>query len=468
MKPARSKGRILVIDDDELIGQMLARGLRQDGFEVRVETQAATALETLRSFAPQVALLDVTMPGKTGIEVLQEARDEGLRTPMIMLTADDSAETAVKAMKLGAEDYLTKPCDLDEVRIVVNNVLEKHSLREEVDYLRRISAEIVGRPIIGSSPAIQAVKEDVLRLAEAGVDMFLITGESGTGKELFARFAHHAIFAGGERTYAPFVGINCAAMPESLAESELFGYERGAFTDAKTQKKGLFELAFGGSLLLDEIGDMPLALQGKLLRVLEERQIRRLGGHQNIPIDVVVFATTNRDLEKAVEGRSFRRDLYYRLNAFPLHIAPLRERPEDIPELARYFIGLFRAKYKRENPKDISVAAERRLADYEWPGNVRELRNVIERIVVLGRGPTVLPDHLPREIVAPARDAPEAEARGGYQVSLPEQGLSLDEVERQLIMQALERAGGNKTLAAKLLGITYDSLRYQSKKFGLD
>ncbi|MCU0222523.1 MAG: sigma-54 dependent transcriptional regulator [Acidobacteria bacterium] len=469
MKPARPKGRILVLDDDELIGSMLGRALRQEGYELRVEHDPGAALEAARSFVPDVALLDVNLPGKSGLELLQEMRDEGITAQAIMLTADDSAETAVRAMKLGAADYLTKPFDLDEVKIVVANVLEKRALKDQVDSLRRMSAEIVERPIIGVSPVIESLKEEVSRLAEAGVNTILITGESGTGKEMFARFAHAAMFGEGADSYAPFVGINCAAMPENLVESELFGHERGAFTDAKSEKKGLFELAHGGSILLDEIGDMPLFLQSKLLRVLEERQARRIGGRQDIPIEVVVFATTNRDLEQAVENGTFRPDLFYRLNAFPLHLPPLRERRADILALARYFLGRFLVKYKRPGPTDFSPEAEARLSAYDWPGNVREVRNVVERIVVLGRGQKVLPEHLPREIAgASAAPAVAPGAAKGFELSLPDEGLSLEDVERQLIEQALAKAGGNKTVAAKLLGMTYDSLRYQIKKFALE
>ena len=467
MKAAKPKGRIFVLDDDELIGSMLGRALRQEGYELRVEHDALAALDGLRTFVPDLALLDVNLPGKSGLELLQEMREEGIAAQVIMLTADDSAETAVRAMKLGAADYLTKPFDLEEVKIVVGNVLEKRALKDQVDYLRRISAETFDRPIIGVSPAIEQLKEEVSRLAEAGVTTILITGESGTGKEMFARFAHAAMYGEGEDRLAPFVGINCAAMPENLVESELFGHERGAFTDAKSDKKGLFEMAHGGSILLDEIGEMPLLLQSKLLRVLEERQVRRIGGRQDIPVDAVVFATTNRNLEEAVEKGSFRSDLFYRLNAFPLHIAPLRERRDDIMILARHFLGRFLAKYKRSGPTAFSPEAERRFTAYDWPGNVRELRNVVERIVVLGRGSTVLSEHLPREIAGSSGPAAGAAPRP-FEIVLPEEGLSLDEVERQLIEQALAKAGGNKTLAARLLHMTYDSLRYQIKKYGLE
>jgi transcriptional regulator with PAS, ATPase and Fis domain len=266
--------------------------------------------------------------------------------------------------------------------------------------------------------------------------------------------------------YAPFVGINCAALPEPLIESELFGYEKGSFTDAKSDKKGIFEMASQGSILLDEIGEMKPNLQTKLLRVLEERKVRRVGGRLDIPIDATVFATTNRNLEEAVEKGEFRIDLYYRLNVFSLHIPPLRERTEDLLLLAHFFLSFFSAKYNRAGPRSFSPEAEKMLLAYGWPGNVRELRNVVERIVVLESCETVLPEHLPKEILFRKDSTNTAPVSAG--IALPEDGLSLDELEKTLILQALEKSAGNKTQAAKLLGITYDSLRYQIKKFGLE
>jgi transcriptional regulator with PAS, ATPase and Fis domain len=265
--------------------------------------------------------------------------------------------------------------------------------------------------------------------------------------------------------FAPFLGINCAALPEPLIESELFGHEKGAFTDAKAEKKGIFEQAYGGSILLDEIGEMRLDLQAKLLRVLEERKVRRIGGRQDIPIDATVFATTNRNLEEAVEEGGFRVDLYYRLNAFSLHLPGLRERKEDIPLLARHFLKDYSEKYKKMALKDISPEAEELLVAYRWPGNIRELRNVIERIVVLENDELVRPEHLPAEILH-LKEKVAAKPSSG--LTIPDTGLSLEEVEKNLILQALEKAGNNKTLAAKLLGMSYDSLRYQVKKFGLE
>jgi transcriptional regulator with PAS, ATPase and Fis domain len=270
---------------------------------------------------------------------------------------------------------------------------------------------------------------------------------------------------GDSAAFAPFLGINCAALPEQLIESELFGHEKGAFTDAKAEKKGIFEQAYGGSILLDEIGEMRLDLQAKLLRVLEERKVRRIGGRQDIPINATVFATTNRNLYEAVVKGEFRVDLYYRLNAFSLHLPGLRDHKEDIPLFARHFLKDYSEKYKKMSLKDISPEAEELLVAYRWPGNIRELRNVIERIVVLENDELVLPKHLPAEIL---QRKERAAAKSFPGLTIPDTGLSLEEVEKSLIVQALEKAGRNKTLAAKLLGITYDSLRYQVKKFGLE
>ncbi len=459
----RARGRVFLLDDEDLVVSMLARALEGDGYEVQAQTDAGGAVDRIRSWSPDVTLLDIRLPGRSGIDILGEVVAAGIDTQVVMLTSDDTAETAVKAMKLGAADYLTKPFDLDEVRIVINGLVEKRSLRREVDYLRRISSGIVRREIVGASAAVRDLKARCEKIARAGVSTLLITGESGTGKELFARHVHFLVHGEGPGTFAPFVAVNCAALPEPLVESELFGYEKGAFTDAKAEKKGVFEMAYGGSILLDEIGEMKPGLQTKLLRVLEERVVRRIGGKQDIPVDATVFATTNRNLEQGVGKGDFRVDLYYRLNAFPLHVPPLRERKEDIPVLARHFLAFFAERYGKPGIREISSEAEARLVSYAWPGNVRELRNVIERFVVLESDATILPAHLPREILGQAPTAPE----GPYGLAIPDAGLSLDELERNLIVQALEKAGHNKTLAAKLLKISYDSLRYQIKKLGL-
>ncbi len=461
----RTRGRVFLLDDDQLIVSMLARALKKEGYEVHAETGSHEIVDKILSFSPDVALLDIKLPGKSGIDILQELTDQGIRTQVVMLTSDDTAETAVKAMKLGAVDYLTKPFDLDEVKIVIKGIVEKGNLMREVDYLRKVSSEILHREIIGESAIIQELMAKARKMAAARVPIILLTGESGTGKELFARYIHHDMHRKDSYRHFPFIGVNCSALPEHLIESELFGHEKGSFTDAKADKRGIFEMAYGGSILLDEIGEMKQNLQSKLLRVIEERNVRRIGGKMDIPIDVTVFATTNRNIEGAVEAGEFRMDLFYRLNAFSLRIPPLRERREDIPILARHFLAHYSGKYNKKTLKGFSPEAEELLSSYRWPGNIRELRNAIERIVVLENGDTILPEHLPKEILHPARAEKQTP---GVDFILPDSGLSLEEVEKDLILQALEKTGNNKTLAAKLLNISYDSLRYQVKKFGLE
>ena len=461
MKP---RGRIFLLDDDELIVSMLGRALRGDGYDVRTEVDPDGTVDKVRSFAPDVVMLDINMPGHSGIELLGEIVRERIPTQVVMLTSDDTAETAVRAMKAGAADYLTKPFNLDEVKIVVDRIVESAHLKNEVEYLRKFATGLTHREVVGKSSAIHKLKVRCEKLADARVPAVLITGESGAGKEVFARYIHDRMQRGDPAGFAPFVGINCAALPEPLVESELFGHEKGAFTDAKSEKKGIFEQANGGSVLLDEIGEMRKELQAKLLRVLEERTVRRIGGRQDFPIDAQVFATTNRNLEQAVEKGEFRVDLYFRLNAFSLPIPPLRERREDIPVLAEHFLGMYSERYGKPGFKGFSPEAMEMLVSHRWPGNVRELRNVVERIVVLEQEEFVGPEHLPDEIRQP-RMRVEDMAAG---LTIPDTGLSLENVERSLIAQALGKAGGNKTVAAKLLGISYDSLRYQVKKYGLE
>jgi len=462
MKP---NPRVFLLDDEDLVVSMLGRALRKEGFEFLGETDPGGAVAKIQAFAPDVVLLDIRLPGKDGLGILRELVSIGTDAQVVMLTSDDTAETAVKAMKLGAADYLTKPFDLEKVKIVLRGLVEKRELRHEVEYLRKVSSDTTRREIVGMSGVITKLKSMCERLALSDVPTLLVTGESGTGKELFARYIHALMHPPDSGRFAPFLGVNCSALPENLIESELFGHEKGAYTDAKTETKGIFELGTGGSVLLDEIGEMKPSLQAKLLRVLEERTVRRLGGRQDIPVDATVFATTNRDLPSAVDKGEFRVDLYYRLTAFSLYIPPLRERMQDVPLLARHFLSHYARRYKKMPVKEVSPEAERLLAGYGWPGNVRELRNVMERIVVLESGETVLPVHLPADIL---RGAPRGARKEGGGITLPETGFSLEEAEKGLIVQALERSGGNKTTAAKLLGISYDSLRYQVRKFGLE
>jgi DNA-binding NtrC family response regulator len=458
------KGRLFLLDDDELICSMLARSLKKEGYEVQSETSTEGVMEKISAWCPDLVLLDIRLDEeKSGLDILEQLKREEFPGQVVMLTADDSAGSAITAMKLGAADYLTKPFNMAEVQLVIRNVIEKERLREEVDYLRKSRTGELEDEVIGESPAIIDLKEKADKLGQARVNTVLITGESGTGKEVMARFIHNRLHRNRGEEYVPLIAVNCTALPEQLFESELFGHAKGAFTDAKNDKKGMFELANGGTILLDEIGGMQPNLQSKLLRVLEERNVRRLGGKVDLPIDVTVIVTTNTNLEEAVKSERFRMDLFYRLNTFPLHIPPLRERREDIPLLARHFLTLFSERYLKKTIKGFSAEAEEILRSHEWQGNCRELKNLIERIVVLENAETILPQHLPgaltkREFV---------ERRASTRFILPEKGVSLEGLEKDLIEQALGRTNNNQTKAAKLLDISYDSLRYQIKKFGI-
>jgi DNA-binding NtrC family response regulator len=464
----KKKGKIFLVDDDALIVSMLSRVLKNEGYEVNSETvQFGGIAEKISSGSPHIVLLDINLPGANGIDILEVIKQRGVSSQVIMLTSDDTIETAVRCMKLGAADYLTKPFNIEEVKIVIARALEKGSLTREVSYLRKIWKEGFQKELIGGSRALVELKEKMEKMGRSHVPSILITGESGTGKELVARCLHRIMNEASGEESIPFVAVNCSALPDTLLESELFGYEKGAFTDAKAEKTGIFELADKGTILLDEIGDMKLDLQSKILRVLEERAVRRIGGREEQKIDVTVMATTNKDIPEAVEKSEFRRDLFYRLNVFSVHIPPLRDRREDIPLIAKYFLDLFTASYNNKAMKGISSDAEQYLCAYDWPGNVRELRNVIERIVVLESDEMIEPEHLPKEILHQQVPAPDP-AASQKRFVLPPEGISLDDLEKDLIMQALERARSNKTLAAKLLNISYDSLRYQIKKLGLD
>ncbi|HTO98085.1 MAG TPA: sigma-54 dependent transcriptional regulator [Myxococcales bacterium] len=461
------RAHIFLLDDDDLTTGVLARVLETAGYEVLARSDPAGAVDEIQAFAADLVLLGLEPSGATAFRILSELAERGIDSQAVIVSSDSSAESAVRAMKAGAVDYLTKPFDVEQAKLAIGAIVEKGQIRQELEYLRRISgSELAHREIVGSSPAVRTVRAGIEKLAKAGVTMMLVTGESGTGKELVARHLHHLLHGETGGRLAPFIGVNCAALPETLIESELFGHEKGAFTDARAEKKGVFEIASGGTILLDEIGEMDWHLQAKLLRVLEERSFRRLGGRAVIPVRATVIATTNCDLDAAMKAGEFRTDLFYRLATFSLHIPPLRERADDVLELSRHFLDCFAAKYRRPPLAGLSDDAARLLLAYPWPGNVRELRNVMERIVVLESGGEVLPEHLPKEILYLRAGAEPAMADAGAAV-LPEEGLSLDALERSLIEQALVRARGNKTIAARLLGISYDSLRYQAKKLGL-
>jgi two-component system, NtrC family, response regulator AtoC len=452
-----STRRVLVVDDEELIRWSVAERLRTDGYDVAEAGTAAAALEEAEQ-GVDLVLLDYGLPDEDGLVVLRKIRELDPDTLIIMLTARAGVESVVDAMKAGAFDYATKPFDLDDVALRVARALETTRLRRELRTLR----DSLARPyslgsIIGESEVMQRVKTLVRKVASSPGSTVLLTGESGTGKDLIAKVIHYS----SSRSARPFLNITCSALPETLLESELFGHERGAFTDARQQKRGLFEQADEGTVFLDEIGEMTPALQAKLLRFLEEKAFRRVGGTGDIRVDVRVIAATNRNLEEHVRGGKFRDDLYYRLNVLRVEVPPLRVRQEDIPLLAQYFIDTYSKEFKRP-VKGLSQSAEAALRAYGWPGNVRELRNLIERAVLLCEGDLLQPGDF--ESLHTARIYAGG-GHGGF--DLPAEGVNLEEVEKSLVIQALERSGGNQTRAAALLGLHRDQIRYRVEKFGL-
>lgn len=461
------KGRIFLLDDDDLIISMLSRSLQKEGYETHMLNSSERAVEKICAWQPHALLLDIDLgEGPNGLDLLAMLQAENIDFPVIMLTADDSAESAIRAMRNGAADYLNKPFNVEEVKIVIEKLLANTRLKNEVKYLKKSPTASLGRTFIGESAIIQKLIEDARKIALAGVQSVLISGKSGTGKEVLARNIHYWCF-GERRNFEsiPYIAINCTALPENLIEGELFGHVKGAFTDAKGDKKGVFELADGGTLLLDEIGDMKPELQGKLLRVLEERTVRRIGGRIDVPINVNIIAATNRDLKKAVDDGVVREDLYYRLTSFAVDIPPLSERENDVILLTKHFLQTFAGKYSKKPIDHIDKEAEELLKDYAWPGNVRELRNVIERCVVMENIDTLTADYLPLDLGGTNQQFSERRRR--FQAFLPEEGISLEAVEKEYIKLALERANNNMTKAAKLLQVSYDTLRYHTKKYKL-
>lgn len=462
-----NKGRIFLLDDDELIISMLSRALHKEGYETHTLSNPIGAVEKICTWQPHALLLDVDLgEGPSGLDLLEMLQEEGIDFPVIMLTADDSAESAIRALRSGATDYLNKPFNVEEVKIVLEKLLANSRLKSEVEYLKKSTAASLGRTFIGESEVIVRLLEGAHKIAVAGVQSVLITGKSGTGKEVLARNLHYWRF-GARKDYesVPYIAINCTALPENLIEEELFGHVKGAFTDAKGDKKGVFELADGGTLLLDEIGDMKPELQGKLLRVLEERTVRRIGGKVDQSIDVNIIAATNRDLKRAVNDGVFREDLFYRLTSFSVEIPPLKARGDDVLLLTKHFLQNFAAKYAKPPITKIAKNAEELLTAYAWPGNVRELRNVIERCVVMENADTLTAELLPLDIGG--RQQQFTNRRRIFQAIIPEEGISLEAVEKAYIKLALERTSNNMTKAAKLLQVSYDTLRYQAKKYNL-
>ena len=446
---------LLLVEDDPLIRRPMATRLRTAGHRVREADSVAAALKLIPTETCDAALVDYRLPDGTGFDVLTDLAQRQPGVPVIVLTAHASVELAVDAMRRGAFTYLQKPVDPDELDLQLAKALETGELRRENARLRRLSEVGEGAAaFLGVSEAAERVREQVRRVGASPARAVLLEGESGTGKGLVARALH----AASARAAKPFVSITCSAMPEQLLESELFGHESGAFTDARKRKIGLLEAAEGGTLFLDEIGDMAPALQAKLLGVLEERRFRRLGGLQETDVDVRVVSATNRDLRKLVQEGRFREDLLYRLRVVPIHIPPLRERPEDIPLLAQRFAEEISRGWRLE-PARITAEALEALARRPWPGNVRELRNAIERAVILAGEPELRPSDFAEESSAGAR-------RDGT-FDLPTEGLRVEDMVDGLVRQALDRTKGNQSASARLLGLTRDQIRYRMQRLGL-
>jgi len=448
---------ILIIEDEAKMRRLLELNLGDDGFKTLSAGDAETGLKLLASEPVHLVLTDLKLPGMSGLEFLQNAKQQNAALPIVVMTAFGSVETAVEAMKAGASDYVLKPFSLTEMRMVVHKELDNSRLREENRSLREALGQKYSHPnIVAISPKMQEVLATVERVAPTNSTV-LLGGESGVGKDLIARAIHEK----SRRASGPFIKINSTAIPENLLESELFGYEKGAFTGAATSKPGKFELADKGTLFLDEIGDVPPAIQVKLLRVLQEREFERLGGTRTIKVDVRLLAATNRDLRAALEDGTFREDLYYRLNVVPIDIPPLREHKEDIPGLANLFLARFAKDSGRsETITGISPAAMQLLVGHYWPGNVRELQNVIERACALATG-----DQLEASDIQ--LDLPRNRTGAASDRFLPD-GMTLDQWEDEMIREALKRAGGNKSQAARLLGLSRNALRYRLSKIGID
>jgi len=460
-----SSATVLIVDDERTLGRAIKAFLEASGYEAELVQSAEQALELLERLRPDVVFTDVKLPGLSGIELLRRIREFDPAIAVVVMTAFGTIEGAVEAVKLGAFDYVKKPLDLEELKLLADRARENSQLKQELSYYRRRAAqEDSFGNVIGESPSMRAVMARAREIAALDeTPPVLLTGETGTGKGLVARTIH----ATGTRASKPFIDVNCTALPANLIEAELFGYERGAFTDAKESKLGLFEAAEGGFLFLDEIGDLELALQGKLLRAIEERTVRRVGGVRDRKIDVRILTATNRDLERESQHDRFRKDLYFRLAVILLRLPPLRERGEDILALAQFYLRQFGTKYGKP-ARRIGAEAQSLLLKYPWPGNVRELSHVIERAVLWSREATLGPDHL--SLTMPSEtSAPPAAAEAGPVTpsALPPDGVALGDWERTMLEQAMRETGGNQTRAAQRLGISRDTLRYRLKKYGI-
>jgi two-component system, NtrC family, response regulator AtoC len=448
-----TNARVLILEDDDLLREVTAERLAREGFTVVAAANLAEARALLDKQTPDLAILDIKLPDGEGTELLKELTASG-DTVCVMMSAHATVQSAVAALRAGAVDYMEKPFSFDRLSATIRGALERTRLQREVRELRERTG--VGEDVVGDSPAMEEVFELVRRVAPADSTTVLLEGETGTGKGMLARAIHHA----SARIDGPFINVTCSALAESVMESELFGHEKGAFTDARTMKRGLVELAEGGTLFLDEIGEMGLRLQGKLLRFIEEKRFRRVGGTKDLIVDARLVAATNRDLEKEVEAGAFREDLYYRLRVFPIRLPPLRERPSDIPALVKTFIHEFNRQFGK---KITAVAPETMdlLKRYRWPGNVRELRNLVERTVLLADEPVLTPNMLPAQI-AGRTVAPEPS------VDLGADGVDFEALERSLLEAALRRAEGNRTEAGRLLGMSRHQVRNRLKKYGME
>jgi DNA-binding NtrC family response regulator len=453
--------KILVVDDEKLIRWSVSERLQRDGYEVLAAESGEQALELVAQSTPDLMLLDVRLPGMDGLTTLQRSLGLHAEMAVIMMSAHSTVDNAVEAMKIGAIDFLVKPFPFQSLDAAVQRALQNARTRRQIAALtseRRGEAANHGQ-LIGRSPVVEQIRGMVSRLAGSDATTVLIEGESGSGKEVVARAIH---FESG-RAERPFLQVNCAALPEQLLESELFGHERGAFTDAHAQKKGLFESAEGGTVMLDEIGDLPPGGQAKLLRLLENKTFRRVGGVTELRADVRVLAATNVNLEERVAEGRFRADLFFRLNVVRIRMPALREHFDDVPLLVAHFVAKFNQEMKRQ-VKGVSPAAMDHLQAYHWPGNVRELRNVVERAFILhASADEIRPEHLPAEL----KKTPAPRKTDKLVPHVPDQGLVLEDVEKRLIVEAMERASGNQSKAARLLGISRDTLRYRLKKHGM-
>ena len=445
---------ILIVEDEAKMRRLLELNLGEDGFTTFSAGDAESGLKLLRENSIDLVVTDLKLPGMNGLEFLQAVKHQNAALPVVVMTAFGTVGTAVEAMKAGASDYVLKPFSLAEMRMVIHKELDVHNLREENRSLREALGKRYAHPnIVAQSPKMQEVLATIERVAPTNSTV-LLGGETGVGKDLIARAIHQK----SRRASGPFIKINSTAIPENLLESELFGYEKGAFTGAVASKPGKFELADKGTLFLDEIGDVPSAIQVKLLRVLQEREFERLGGTRTVKVDVRLVAATNRDLRAALEEGTFREDLYYRLNVVPIDIAPLRERREDIPELVHLFISRFSGESSKPIA-GITPEAMQILVNYHWPGNVRELQNILERACALAKGTTLDAS----DIHIDSRPARAADSANHF---LPD-GMTLEQWEDEMIQEALKRANGNKSQAARLLGLSRNALRYRLSKIGI-